>query len=104
MDNKEELAKQAVNEHYQCNGKYPCSERAYCRFCNGKNNAHNCNEDCYADEFNEGFYAGWDAAVNYLANLPFDKMLKHFECVLNNKPFDAIIEENKDILKRLKDK
>lgn len=28
------------------------------------------------------FEAGWDAAVDYLVNLPFDKMLKHFECVL----------------------
>lgn len=48
----------------------------------------------------EDFIAGWDAAVDYLANLPLDKMLKYFESVLNDKPFESIIED----VKRLKDK
>lgn len=43
------------------------------------------------------YMAGWDAAVTYLANLPLDKMLKYFESVLKNKPFDTILEENKDV-------
>lgn len=55
-------------------------------------------------DIKSAYVEGWDAAVNYLANLPFDKMLKYFESILKNKPFDTIIEENKDILKRLKDK
>lgn len=50
------------------------------------------------------FEAGWDAAVYYLAKLPFDKMLKYFNEVLNDVSMEEVIEENKDVLKRLKDK
>lgn len=45
---------QAVRDNYNCNGKYPCSERDYCIFCNGKNSAFNCN-GCAADDFYVGF-------------------------------------------------
>lgn len=50
------------------------------------------------------FEAGWDAAVNYLAKLPFDKMLKYFNEALEDVTMEEVIEENKDVLKRLKDK
>ena len=53
----EKAAKEAIKEHYNCNGKYPCSERSYCIFCDGKNTAYDCNE-CGADEFHEGFITG----------------------------------------------
>ena len=53
----EKAAKEAIKEHYNCNGKYPCSERSYCIFCDGKNTAYDCNE-CGADEFYEGFITG----------------------------------------------
>ncbi len=49
---------QAVRDNYNCNGKYPCEERDYCEFCNGHNSAFDCKEDCSADAFNEGFFAG----------------------------------------------
>ena len=45
----EKAAKEAVRNHYQCNGKYPCEERDYCEFCNGHNSAFDCKEDCSAD-------------------------------------------------------
>lgn len=48
------------------------------------------------------FEAGWDAAVNYLAKLPFDEILKYFNEVLNDVSMEEVIEENKDVLKRLK--
>ena len=99
-----ELSKKAVNYNYGCYGKYPCSERDYCRFCGGTNNAHNCDEDCPADEFDEGFIKGWDAAVYYLAKLPFDKMLEYFNEALEDVSMEEVIEENKDVLKRLKDR
>lgn len=73
MTRKEEMLREAVHDHYQCNGKYACEERAYCRFCEGENIAHDCDEDCYADEFSEGFIAGWDACLKYLASLPLDE-------------------------------
>ena len=63
MKKKEEMLREAVHRYYQCNGIYGCEERAYCRFCEGKNIAYDCDEDCYADEFSEGFLAGWDAAL-----------------------------------------
>lgn len=50
------------------------------------------------------FKAGWDSAVYYLAKLPFDKMLEYFNEVLNDVSMEEVIEENKDVLKRLKDK
>lgn len=73
MDKKEEMLREAVHDHYQCNGKHACEERAYCRFCEGENIAHDCDEDCCADEFSEGFLAGWDACLKYLASLPLDE-------------------------------
>lgn len=45
---------QAVRDNYNCVGKYPCSERDYCIFCNGENSAFNCN-GCAADDFYVGF-------------------------------------------------
>lgn len=66
MTRKEVMLREAVHDHYQCNGKYACEERTYCRFCEGENIAHDCDEDCYADEFSEGFIAGWDAAKQEL--------------------------------------
>lgn len=53
----EEAAKEAIHAHYNCNGKYPCGERDYCKHCNGHNTAFDCCE-CGADEFKEGFIAG----------------------------------------------
>lgn len=53
----EEAAREAIHAHYNCNGKYPCGERDYCKHCNGHNTAFDCCE-CGADEFKEGFIAG----------------------------------------------
>ena len=66
MDRKtiEKAAKEAVQNHFQCNGKYPCEERDYCEFCNGHNSAFDCKEDCGADDFNEGFIIGAQWRIN----------------------------------------
>lgn len=45
---------QAVRDNYNCVGKYPCAERDYCIFCNGKNSSFDCDE-CAADDFYSGF-------------------------------------------------
>lgn len=50
------------------------------------------------------FEAGWDAAVNYLAKFPFDKMLEYFNESLKDVTMEEVIEENKDVLERLKDR
>mgnify|MGYP003097178043 CR=1 FL=1 len=76
MDKKEEMLREAVHQHYQCNGEYACEERAYCRFCDGENIAHDCDEDCFADEFSEGFLSGWDACLKYLGDIPWDEAMK----------------------------
>jgi len=60
----EKAARDAVQNHFQCNGKYPCEERDYCEFCNGRNSAFDCKEDCGADDFNEGFIAGSQWRIN----------------------------------------
>ena len=70
MGKKEEMLREAVQKEYLCNGKYACTERAYCRFCEGENSAHNCDYECFADEFAEGFLAGWDAALKHLGEIP----------------------------------
>ena len=72
---KEELLREAVHQHYQCDGKYPCEERAYCRFCEGENIAHDCDEDCCAEEFAEGFCSGWNACLKHLASIPWDEAM-----------------------------
>lgn len=53
----------AIRDHYNCNGKYPCSERYYCQYNNGKNTAYDCNE-CGADEFHEGFLIAAEWRIN----------------------------------------
>lgn len=53
----EEAAKEAIHKRYNCNGKYPCSEREYCIHCSGCNSAFDCNE-CGADEYKAGFIDG----------------------------------------------
>lgn len=75
MTRKEELLKEAVQKEYMCNGKYACSERAYCRFCDGENTAHDCDYECYAEEFSEGFLAGWDACLKHLGEIPWDEAM-----------------------------
>ena len=60
----EKAAKEAVQNHFQCNGKYPCEKRDYCEFCNGHNSAFDCKEDCGADDFNEGFFVGAQWRIN----------------------------------------
>ena len=60
----ERAANEAVQEHFQCNGKYPCEERDYCEFCNGHNSAFDCREDCGADDFNKGFFVGAEWRIN----------------------------------------
>lgn len=56
-DDIKKAAISAIHDHYNCNGKYPCSERSYCQFCSGYNSAFDCGE-CGADDFNEGFLDG----------------------------------------------
>lgn len=60
----EQAAKEAVQNYFPCNGKYPCEERNYCKFCNGYNSAFDCDEDCSADDFNEGFIDGAQWRIN----------------------------------------
>lgn len=83
MTRKEKMLREAVQKEYLCNGKYACSERAYCRFCEGTNTAHDCDYECYAEEFSEGFEAGWDACLKYLGNIPWneamDEIANHIE-------------------------
>lgn len=56
-DDIKKAAISAIHDHYNCNGKYPCSERSYCQFCSGYNSAFDCGK-CEADDFNEGFLDG----------------------------------------------
>lgn len=55
--NKQELNKDAVNairEHYNCQGKYPCENFDCCQFGRGCNTSYDCSE-CGADDFYEGY-------------------------------------------------
>lgn len=54
---KKQLNKQAVEairKHYNCQGKYPCCDFAYCQFGDGENTSFDCGM-CGADEFYEGY-------------------------------------------------
>lgn len=53
----EERVKRTVREHYNCNGKYPCSDFKDCVFGSGCNTAWDC-EECGADEFEAGYLKG----------------------------------------------
>ncbi len=75
MDKKQEMLREAVHKEYLCNGKYACTERTYCRFCDGGNTAHDCDDECYAEEFALGFEAGWDACLKYLGEVPWNEAM-----------------------------
>lgn len=75
MDKKEEMLRESVRKEYQCTGKYPCTERAYCRLCDGVNNANDCEDECYAEEFALGFDAGWDACLKHLGEIPWNEAM-----------------------------
>ena len=60
----EKAAKEAVQDYFPCNGRYPCEERNYCVFCNGYKCAFECDEYCNADDFNGGFIAGAKWRIN----------------------------------------
>lgn len=82
---KEEMLKEAVHNHYQCNGKYACEESAFCRFCDGLNIVHDCDEDCFADEFSEGFLSGWDACLKHLAEIPWNESMNEITNHITDK-------------------
>lgn len=81
----EKAAMEAVQNHFQCNGEYPCEERDYCEFCNGHNSAFDCKEDCGADDFNEGFLAGAQWLADRLCHLPLDKVLQELAEYINQR-------------------
>ena len=84
----EKEAKEAVQNHFQCNGKYPCEERDYCEFCNGHNSAFDCKEDCGADDFNEGFIIGAQWRINSVWHKPSDygeELTRNVEVVAKTK-------------------
>lgn len=59
----EQAAKQAIHEHYNCNGKFPCVYKDECMYHNGHNTSYDCAE-CGADNFNEGFIKGASWRIN----------------------------------------
>jgi hypothetical protein len=71
ISKKEELLREAVHQHYGCNGEYPCEEREYCRFGGGMNDASDC--ECLAEGFADGFDVGWMACMEHLATIPRDE-------------------------------
>lgn len=143
MEMKEQKAKESIHKYFMCNSeKYGCKEKKYCQFCGGNNTAHDCDEDCQADIYNEGFYSGWDEALKNIL-VDASKELPEYDIdvwVVNEKgyqffchrsnnehvvkdeydwcnytgsdiiawirpiSFDEILNNNKDVLKRLKDK
>lgn len=100
MYKKEEMLREAVHDHYQCNGKYACEERAYCRFCEGENIAYDCDEDCFADEFSEGFLYGWDACLKHLGEIPcneaMDEITNHITYNRSENPNSSKKEEDNE--------
>ena len=88
----EKAANEAVQEHFQCNGKYPCEERDYCEFCNGHNSAFDCREDCGADNFNEGFLAGAQWRINSVWHDIFNSMLSERIFVNGVRIWSSLLE------------
>lgn len=77
MTPKEFLDKKAldaVREAYGCadfgRGKYekprPCNCYPDCKYGCGKHENYDLRDDCMADEFDNGFRAGWIAAMKHL--------------------------------------
>ncbi len=53
----EQAAKEAINEYYGCYTSHYCYKERCC-YCDGNEPAHDCDFDCSADAFNEGFVTG----------------------------------------------
>lgn len=69
MTNEEKikLAKETVNNRFNCNGKYKCISYEYCVFGSGRNSSYDCCE-CGADDFYEGFLEGLEASLKVLGD------------------------------------
>lgn len=102
----EKAAKEAVRNHFQCNGEYPCEELDYCEFCDGRNSAFDCKEDCTADSFSEGFFSGADWRINSVWHdeneKPDKNRLTLFECKKTyGKGYSVNFGENYPLLKNV---
>lgn len=60
MDKKEKMLREAVRDHYQCNGKYACEDVLIAGS---------------AKEFALGFEAGWDVCLKHLCEIPWDEAM-----------------------------
>lgn len=72
----EKAASEAVRNYYKCDGKYSCDHRNYCKFCGGLNLAIDCDEDCNADDFAEGFKLGAYWRINSVWHSPDEEPRK----------------------------
>lgn len=103
----EKAMRNAVQARCQCNmEKYPCEERDYCEFCNGHNSAFDCDENCDADAFSEGFIAGAQWRINSVWHEADEKPNKNqlilFECRRTyGKGYSVNFGENYELLKNV---
>lgn len=81
----EQKAREAVRDSYGCadfgRGKYekprPCGCYPDCKYGCGTHENYDLCDDCMADEFDNGFRAGWIAAMKHLYydNVTLDKIV-----------------------------
>lgn len=84
----EKAAKQAIHEHYNCNGKFPCVYKDECMYHNGHNTSYDCAE-CGADDFNEGFIKGADWRINSVWHAPCDIAEPGKDCLVEHMDGDG---------------
>lgn len=98
----EKAMKNAVQARCQCNWEYSCEGRDYCEFCNGHNSAFDCDENCDADAFSEGFIAGARWCINSVWHDIDKERPMPGEHVVNEDWFDFAAEDWKDLERILK--
>ncbi|WP_455659890.1 DUF551 domain-containing protein [Phocaeicola faecalis] len=127
----EEVAREAIHRHYNCNGEYPCEERNYCIYCNGHNTAFDCCE-CGAEwkakqspwisvEERLPYYEDDVLALDSRGEVYFYHRSNDAEvitddirwCIYHSAPiiawmpipsFDEIIKSSKNVIQRLKNR
>lgn len=96
MATKEEMAKKAVREHYNC--EYPCYNYKDCVFGSGSNTSYDCGE-CGADEFEAGYLKGATEQRKIDIEKACEWLSQNIEqCIFEDMTLDEILQEFRKVM------
>ena len=72
MGAKDNKARKELHKYFRCFDK-PCKYNKQCKYAKGTN--YQIVLACHAEKFHNGFMAGWNACLEHLSKIPWDKAM-----------------------------